>query len=154
MFSTILLSDPVSAAIIGDFEAQFTKVYGAAVEKKEPEAGISGRTYQFKKNDKEFRIYAVFFSGVCHIMGVEAAYGKPLDEATISSWLDAAAAQPKDAGNAWKQMPPKPSEPHDVRTWVRRDPRHEVVSATYKKNAKGLWNLTFQTGKGMDWSIK
>jgi hypothetical protein len=144
----------VSAATIGDSETQFTREYGVAVERRELGAGVSAETYQFQKDGGEFRIYAVFLDGVCHIMGIEAAHGKPLNDATIRSWLDANAAKPKDAGHAWKQMPPKRSEPHGTRIWVRRDSRYEVLSATYKKNSKGFWNFTFESGKGMDWSSR
>ncbi len=155
LLSAVFLSNAfVSAATIGDSETQFAREYGVAVERRELDRGLSARTYQFRKDGGEFRIYAVFFDGVCHIMGIEAAYGKPLDDTTISSWLDANAAKPNDAAHAWKQMPPKPSEPRGTRSWVRRDPRYEVLSATYKKNSKGFWNFTFETGKGMDWSSR
>lgn len=139
---------------IGDSEAEFIGEYGSAVEKADLEPNVIGRTFQFRRNGKEFRIYAVFFDNVCHVMAIEAAYGRPLEDATIASWLQANAAHANYAGSAWISMPPKPSQLKGTRIWVRRDRRYEVLTATYEKNGKGLWNLTFETGKGMDWFTK
>ena len=158
--TALFLNHQALAAVIGDPETKFTAEYGSAIEVKNVDPGVVEKTYPYEKNGVRFHIRAFFFQGICHWWQIESQFGRPLDDATIKSWLEANSATEIDPAHSWVSMSPKSSQPPGTKMWVRRDSRYEVVLAEYhvltgpKYAAHDFWNLEFKTGKALDWLSK